>query len=163
MSHTQANLYSSKLHECLLEELSSMSFFVDLLKTEENALVDADATMLNNITQAKGEQLTTLSSLEKKRQTYLAHMGYSADAKGMQDYLATQSDNASSEIWMKLLQISAIAKENNRTNGILINRQLTKNQGALNILQQNNPAGTMYGPNGQSTSKPSSGRGFIVG
>jgi flagella synthesis protein FlgN len=162
MSHI--DLYPSKLHECLLEELSTMSLLADLLKTEEVALIATDVATLNNLSQAKSQQLAALSSLEKKRQSYLTHMGYSNDAKGMQDFLATgKTEPASSENWTKLLQISASAKETNRTNGLLINRQISKNQGALNILQQNNPAGAMYGPNGQSTNKSSSGRGFIIG
>ncbi|MFZ6748389.1 flagella synthesis protein FlgN [Undibacterium sp. Ren11W] len=161
---SETNLFPSKLHECLLEELSAMSFLADLLKTEETALVATDVATLNNLTQAKSQQLAALSILEKKRQFYLSHMGYSIDAKGMQDFLTTQQvDRTISENWEKLLDVSASAKETNRTNGILINRQITKNQGALNILQQNNPAGAMYGPNGQSTNKSSSGRGFIVG
>jgi flagella synthesis protein FlgN len=161
---SQTNLYPSKLHQCLLEELSAMSFLADLLKTEETALIAGDVATLSNLTQAKSQQLAALSSLEKKRQIYLDHLGFSIDAKGMQDYLATdKADSLTSESWEKLLQISAAAKENNRTNGILINRQITKNQGALNVLQQNNPAGAMYGPNGQSTNKTSSGRGFIIG
>lgn len=141
-----------------------MLSLAQLLKTEQVSLVNGDVEKLGELTQEKSRRITLLTELEKKRNTYLSQLGYSSDAKGMQDYLSHPSTEVSAaEYWTHLLQISEQAKENNRANGILINRQLTRNQSALNILQQNNPAGSMYGPNGQSTNNTSSGRGFVIG
>jgi flagella synthesis protein FlgN len=62
-----------------------------------------------------------------------------------------------------LLEIAAQAKELNRVNGLLLGQHMARNQQALNILQGNNqPAGTIYGPNGQPTSAASTRR-LVVG
>lgn len=161
---SQTNFRMPKLHECLQKEIHAMTSLAELLSAEETALVNADVAELTRLTPEKSQLILQLSNLENERKTWLEQHGYSPDAKGMQDCVA----KASSEItivdaWTKLLQISTQAKENNRTNGILINRQINRNQGALNILQKNNPASSLYGPNGQATNNTPSGRGFVVG
>ncbi|MDO8653695.1 MAG: flagellar protein FlgN [Undibacterium sp.] len=158
------NFSLPKLHECLQEEVDAMLSLAELLKAEQASLIDGNVEKLGELTQEKSRRITLLAELEKKRNAYLIQLGYSSDAKGMQDYLSHPSTEIlAAEYWGNLLQISEQAKESNRANGILINRQLTKNQSALNILQQNNPAGSMYGPNGQSTNSNLSGRGFVIG
>lgn len=152
------------MYDCLQEEADAMASLAKVLEAEQNTLVEGDVAVLAGLTQEKSKQIARLSELEKIRTGYLVQLGFSSDAKGMQEYLSHPSTlNTVSESWNNLLAISERAKESNRENGLLINRQLTRNQGALNILQQNNPAGSMYGPNGQSTNTSTSGRGFVIG
>lgn len=141
-----------------------MASLADVLKLEEVSLIDGDVEELSKLTQDKSKLVTQLSRLENERKVCLSQQGYSSDAKGMQDYFAkaTSAETALKD-WEKLLQLSEQAKESNRTNGVLINRQFIRNQSALNILQQNSPAESMYGPNGQSTNNPASGRRVVVG
>jgi flagella synthesis protein FlgN len=62
-----------------------------------------------------------------------------------------------------LLELAEIANEINRVNGVLINKQMVRNQNVLNILQHGNVQdGNVYGPNGQTASK-STGRHFVAG
>lgn len=141
-----------------------MAALAALLKKEQSALVDGDIALLNEYTLHKGKIVSTISELEKRRHSCLSELGFSADPHGMQAYLlqATVVSGVAGN-WEHLMQLSEQAKEDNRTNGILINRQLTRNQAALGVLQQNNPAGSLYGPNGQSTIKNAPGRGYIAG
>lgn len=155
---------ASTMYDCLQEEVDAMASLAKVLEAEQNTLVDGDVAVLAGLTQEKSKHIARLSELEKKRIGCLVQLGFSSDAKGMQDYLSDPSTlTVVSESWKNLLAISELAKEGNRENGLLISRHLTRNQGALNILQQNNPAGSMYGPNGQSTNTSSSGRGFVIG
>jgi flagella synthesis protein FlgN len=158
------NFSLQRLDECLREEIHAMASLAKLLKIEETALVDGNVNDLSRLTQDKSQLIIHLSKLEVERKTCLDQHGYSSDTKGMQDYISSApSTSMALEDWSKLLQLSEQAKETNRTNGVLINRQFSRNQTALNILQKNNPTGSLYGPTGQATNSSSSGRGFVVG
>ena len=86
----------------------------------------------------------------------------------MQAWLATacaQSDQgtaATRNEWMELLALAQSAKQINRTNGILINTHMMRNQAALNILHGNPQGSNLYGPDGQSSTKTEA-RGVVVG
>ncbi len=152
------------IQQCLQEEVSVMATLADLLKQEQAALVESDIVQLNDFTQSKGQLVVKMTELEKKRNSFLNELGFNADMAGMQTYLQ-QADIAqtSAQDWNTLLQLTAQAKEDNRNNGLLINRRLSLNQATLHLLQQNNnQAGSMYGPNGQSTIKSTPGKGYIA-
>lgn len=158
------NSGTQNLRACLKEELDSMTSLATILEKEQLALIEGNVAALNNLSQEKSQQLAKLSDLGKKRGFHLSTLGYSSDLTGMEAYLASPStETAILDNWKQLLHISETAKENNRANGILINRQLKKNQGALNILQQNNPDDLLYGANGQSKNHTPFGRSVIVG
>ena len=158
------NLSVPKLHQCLQQEVIEMTSLADLLKLEELALIDGNVEKLSKLTQDKTKLLSHISKLEIERKACLQKHGYSADANGMQDYFnRTLPEVSAAEEWKKLLDLSEKAKESNRTNGILINRQFIRNQNALNILQQNSPTESLYSANGQSTTNSISGRRVVVG
>ena len=161
---SSTNLSTPNLHQCLQEEVIAMTSLADLLSLEELALIDGNVEELSKLTQSKGKLISQLSKLEIERKAYLEKQGYSSDAKGMQDYFEkTSSEISVVNNWKNLLDVSEKAKECNRTNGILINRQFIRNQNALSILQQTSPAESMYGANGQSTTNSISGRRVVVG
>lgn len=158
------NLSTPKLHQCLQEEVTAMTSLAELLRLEELALIDGNVEELGILTQGKSKLISQLSKLEIERKVCLEKQGYSPDAKGMQEYFTSRSSEiAVADDWKKLLDVSEKAKECNRTNGILINRQFIRNQNALSILQQNSPSESMYGANGQSTTNSISGRRVVVG
>ena len=146
------------------QEVELMSALVKLLKKEEEVLVDNTPDKLEAIVTEKNTLLTQIIALEKNRNSSLIQNGLSPDAEGMTT-LFSQS-NTSTEIqngWKQLLDLSATAKENNRTNGILINRHMARNQSTLNILQQNDQTASVYGADGQSRVNSSNSRGIIAG
>jgi flagellar biosynthesis/type III secretory pathway chaperone len=155
---------SRKLQQLLEDEVVLMRSLDQLLTEEEIVLTNNEAEKLGTITPEKNGLLAQIIELEKNRNLLLSSIGYTPDARGMQDFFSTSSDNvAMEEIWKNLLVISSNAQEKNRTNGLLINRQLSRNQSALNILQQNNQTGSMYGSDGQSKNSPTTGRGIVAG
>lgn len=150
------------LKDNILAEVAAMRSFVDVLKQEQQSLVDNNADELIAITPRKNELLTSIMGMENQRSLNLVGLGLSTDANGMQQLLTQANDETLTESWSKLLLISADAQELNRTNGLLINRQMSRNQGALNLLQQG-PAGAMYGADGQSKVSTNTGRGIVAG
>ncbi|MDE2430727.1 MAG: flagellar protein FlgN [Burkholderiales bacterium] len=158
----QASNSIAAIRQCLNEEIAAMTTLAALLKDEQTVLVNSDINLLSEHTLNKGQLISKISDLEKKRQSVLADLGFKADAEGMRAYLQAVDAREISAQWENLLGISSQAKEDNRTNGLLINRRLSQNQGALNVLQQNNQSASLYGPNGQSMVKKAQGKGVVV-
>lgn len=161
---TKINSSLPVLQQCIRDELLAMTSFAKILKLEQAALIEGDTDQLGKITEEKSLIIKQLTELEKIRKTSLVEAGFDTDLNGMEAYLSKldASDNISG-VWFELMEISKQAKEFNRTNGLLINRHLNRNQAALNILHRKDPSANLYGPNGQSTNKSVTGRGFLAG
>jgi flagella synthesis protein FlgN len=153
-----------KLQQLLNNEVVLMRSLDQILTQEETVLINNEAEKLGAITPEKNAVLMQILELEKNRNQLLTSIGYAPDAKGMQDFFAASVENTPlKEMWETLLTISSVAQEKNRTNGLLISRQLSRNQSALNVLQQNTQTGSMYGADGQSKNSPNTGRGIVAG
>jgi flagella synthesis protein FlgN len=148
----------------LAQEIEAADRLVALLKQEQEHLIKADIESLVVLTEEKSRTVSRLSELSMMRHRDLAAAGLPATDEGMQQWLkGVDQAAAPGRAWSRLLELMRFAKEFNRTNGILINTHLSRNQAALDVLQQNSSqGGAFYGPNGQATVKPA-GRGLVVG
>lgn len=152
------------LSTLISKEVELMTLLLAALKKEEQVLVDNESEKLEQVVAEKNILISDIIALEKKRNQLLSLAGYSIDRDGMNSFLTSaQSEPKLQQSWDALLELSAKAKENNRTNGLLINRQMVRNQTTLNILQQNDQSASVYGADGQSKSNATGGRGFIAG
>lgn len=157
---------TARLQEIMNQEIHAMQSLIQVLEEEQLVLVNNEAEKLESITPNKNQLLAKLVELEKNRASTLLQLGVNNDAAGMRGLFTDSRNNPQlEESWQLLLKSSADAQEQNRTNGLLINRQLNKNQATLNVLQSGNShqAGSMYGADGQSKLKPSTGRGIVAG
>lgn len=153
-----------EIAKLLTKEVELMNSFVSVLQKEEQILSDNQAEKLEQIIGEKNLVLNDILVIEKQKNQLLTQLGFAIDAEGMNAFLAkTSGERSIHESWKQLLELSAQAKECNRVNGLLINRQMVKNQTALNILQQTDQNAAVYGADGQSKTTSSSGRGFIAG
>ncbi|GGC92314.1 flagella synthesis protein FlgN [Undibacterium terreum] len=160
------NLTTTNLLECLQEEVKAMTSLAELLEKEQVVLVSGNVEDLAQVTVNKVKAVTDISALEKSRNKHLLNLGFSGDAAGVQSWLKqVTSESETAQCWATLLAVTGKANENNRTNGLLINRHMNVTQSALKILQQNDPsvaAGSFYGPSGHTTVSTSAGRGFAA-
>ena len=94
----------------------------------------------------------------------LGAAGFAARDTGMDAWLASSADPAASTLWQELLVLTREAKELNRVNGMLINKQMHYNQNLINAMRT--PAqgadNSFYGPSGQPTAGGPSRR-YVVG
>ncbi|MBY0574211.1 MAG: flagellar protein FlgN [Undibacterium sp.] len=150
------------LHQLIKDELDAMRNFAQLLDTEQAILVENRSAELESVTTEKNKSLSNLLALEKTRNAHLEKNAYAKDAEGMRQLLALCDNVEMNQHWNMLLEISADAQEANRTNGLLIQRHLSRNQATLNILHQNDQAGSMYGSDGQSKTKFGTSRGIVA-
>lgn len=158
-----ANDLVQKLH---LEQRAASDLF-KVLQQEQTQLVAIDAEQLANLSNEKNRLVNQLAVLTSNRYAALHTLGHAASEDGMRDWLAKSANKAvgnATKIWQDLMSVAEAGKEINRTNGILIGKQLTRNQTALNILRGNtdSPATNFYGPDGQS-SLPNFGQRHITG
>lgn len=137
---------------------------MDLLKKEQASLISADVDALAALSEEKAGLVARMTELALNRHSALRTLGFEASEAGMQVWLQTpQAPKAATQAWSELLEIASQAKEANRVNGLILGQHMMRNQQALNVLQGNNqPAGTIYGPNGQTTSSASTRR-LVVG
>ena len=160
MTMTSAGLQA--LQQMLQQELTAMQQLHQKLLAEQQALVDDNTALLTQLLQEKDELLRGLAELEKNRFQLISVAGYRASADGMREFLDHHSGSPEHSAWQELLDSAELAKEKNRTNGILIARKLAQNQAALNIFQQGSDTGSLYGPSGQTSIRSSPVKGVIV-
>lgn len=152
----------------LAEELGAARRLHQLLKQEQTQLIAADIDGLTALTEQKATVVARMTELAKSRHRALAAAGFPAEEAGMQAWLhgmPVAADGSAAEArksWIELLALAQSAKQLNRTNGILINTHLARNQTALNVLRGTAQGGNFYGPDGQQSMKAAA-RGLVVG
>jgi flagellar biosynthesis protein FlgN len=156
---TIANPYTT-----LLEEQHVTAALLELMQQERQCLVSADADALAALTPQKNQLVQQMAELAKRRHAALGSAGFVAAEAGMEPWLAVSGDDDARAQWDRLLELTREAKELNRVNGMLINKQMVHNQALLNAMRT--PAGgadaAVYGPGGQ-TSAGGPSRKFVLG
>ncbi|MGX4640623.1 flagella synthesis protein FlgN [Massilia sp. SYSU DXS3249] len=145
-------------------EYQHIDALVELMKQEQQFLVAADADGLAQLTSRKATLVQELAQLSRERHAALGKAGFAASEAGMEPWLVTQGDDAARSAWTQLLAQTAEAKELNRVNGLLINRQMAHNQTVLNALRTPTAGAesTLYGAKGQTFGTGPSRR-FVTG
>jgi flagella synthesis protein FlgN len=162
LSNETVILVANKIQQVVEEEITLMRSLSLLLDAEQLVLIENKPDDLDGVTAKKNTLLPEILKLENSRNKMLVDAGYSSDIRGMQEFLTSSNNENMGKAWSTLLEISASAQEKNRTNGLLIHRQLNRNQNALNILQRNDQSGSIYGADGQAKNTLNSGRGIVA-
>jgi len=125
---------------------------VDLMKQEQQLLMAADADALAELTPGKVALVQELAQLSRQRHATLGGMGFEAGEAGMEAWVVSHANAETRAQWSALLSATGEAKELNRVNGLLINRQLAHNQTVLQALRTPTGAAesTLYGSKGQT-------------
>jgi len=150
--------------QTLAAEHQHLNALVALMKQEQQMLVALDADALADLTPQKNALVAELAALSRQRHGALAAAGCEGSEAGMEPWLAVGGNGGARSQWEGMLATAREAKELNRVNGMLINRQLAHNQGVLNAMRTptNAAAGAIYGASGQTVGVGASKR-FVVG
>ena len=151
---------------CIQNESDAMAALIDVLRQEQAALSQAPSLELmeeiNAITQKKNQQIVTITQMGKLRKIEIARLGFPMTDAPVPRWL---QDQAQKDCWDKLVAHTRKANELNRVNGLLISKHLLRNQSTLQVLyknHQNSSMPSLYGANGQSSSRLSVMRGFAA-
>lgn len=151
-------------HQSLQEEINLINCMIDLMKQEQQFLVAADTDALGTLTPLKLQLIEKMALLAGKRHAALSADGFEASESGMETWLARMGHPGIGALWNQLLERTRVAKEQNRVNGMLVNKQLTHNQTLIDAMRT--PAGAadqpFYGPTGQ-TSPVTGKRRLVIG
>jgi flagella synthesis protein FlgN len=145
----------------LADEQQLLQSLVELLQQEQGVLVAADADRLEAITPKKSQLVQQLAARSVERHRELGDAGFEAGEAGMAPWLDAQGDAATRAQWTGLLELTREAKELNRLNGMLINKQMVHNQQVLGALRAGGDD-AVYGPGGQTVGNGPSKK-FVVG
>ena len=148
----------------VLQEQQHLGSLIELMKQEQQLLVAADADGLADTTPRKNALLQALADLSAQRHAALLAAGCEGAEAGMEPWLAVGGNDEARTQWEALLVLAREAKELNRVNGMLINKQLAHNQGVLNALRMpaGADAGGVYGASGQALGSGPSKR-YVIG
>jgi flagellar biosynthesis protein FlgN len=151
-------------HTTLQDELALIDSLITLMKQEQQCLVAADTDTLASLTPVKTQHITELAALAGQRHAALAGAGLPGSEVGMETWLQSKNDSAVAAVWQQALARMREAKELNRVNGMLINKQMTHNQNLITAMRTPADAADMgvYGPKGQ-TSSATNKRPLVVG
>ncbi|QYF92006.1 flagellar protein FlgN [Massilia sp. PAMC28688] len=151
-------------HTTLHDELALIDALIDLMKQEQQCLVAADTDTLASLTPVKTAHISQLALLAGQRHAALAGAGLPGSEAGMDSWLAAKNEPAMQAVWQEALARMREAKELNRVNGMLINKQMTHNQNLITAMRTPADAADMgvYGPKGQ-TSSANNKRPLVVG
>ena len=145
----------------LTAERAALLSFVDLLEREQGMLVENRADQLLELSGKKTTDALSLNELAEARRNLLQNLPkLSADA--IQTWLATHSPQGLA-VWHEVLALAERAQQLNRINGELIQIKLRHNQQSLAVLSNAVKKANLYGPDGQHSFSPGSGRSLGSG
>ena len=146
----------------LRDEQQLIGSIVELMKSEQQFLVDADADGLATLTPKKLQLAQKAAELARLRHKALGAAGFPAGETGMEPWLAVGGNDDVRADWNRLLELTREAKELNRVNSMLVNKQLAHTQNMLNELRPASAGAAVYGPAGQALGSGPSRR-YVVG
>jgi flagella synthesis protein FlgN len=148
----------------LLDEQQLLSSLIALMKEEQEHLVRADTDGLAQVTLRKTQLAGEVAMLSKQRHIALHNAGFAAGEAGMAPWLAASGNEEARAQWEALLEVTREAKELNRVNGLLVNKQLARNQTLISAMRTPATGGDagLYGRTGLATASGASRR-FVIG
>ncbi len=151
-----------RLHQQIGQEIRVMDDLLDLIRKEQELLVEARIHDIGQVIEQKARHIANLAQLASQRHALLGEAGCAAEEAGMQEYLNRHPDPELHDIWEKLIDRVRSARNLNNTNGLMINTQLGRYRSALDILSGRNAS--LYGPDGQTSQAAGNRkRGFVTG
>ncbi len=151
-------------HTTLPDELKLINCLIDLMKQEQQFLVAANTDGLATLTPLKTQLVEQMAGLAGQRHQRLQAAGFDASESGMEAWVARSTDATVIGDWKQVLERMRDAKELNRVNGMLINKQMNHNQVLIQAMRTPADAADtgFYGPSGQTTTANNKRR-LVVG
>lgn len=152
-----------QLLPALTAERSALLGFVALLEREQGMLVGNLADQLSELSEQKSAEALRLNEIaEARRALFREKLPQQGGADAIRAWLKNQSPQGLA-IWEEILALAEHAKRLNQTNGELIQMKLRRNQQLLAVLSSAVNKANLYGPDGQASFSPGTGRSLGSG
>jgi flagella synthesis protein FlgN len=138
----------------LAEEQSVLARFVELLRSEQDALVGGDADRLAALAEPKSRCVAALQAHAAERRAILLAAGLSPDREGIRSWMREhgRTEPRLAQRWDDFVGLARVADQINRTNGSLIASRLTVTQQTLTTLFAAAGIPGAYGADGNAVS-----------
>ncbi|MDD5299486.1 MAG: flagellar protein FlgN [Gallionella sp.] len=152
----------TKLLGALSAERVALRKFIHLLEQEQGLLVENNTDQLLEFAEQKSAQAINLSKLAEFRRNLLRENISELTAETIHAWLKTTSTEGLA-MWQEIRTLAERAQQINHTNGELIQMKLRHNQKSLAVLTGAVDKANLYGPDGQTSFSPGSGRSLGSG
>lgn len=136
--------------------------FVALLEREQGMLVENRTDQLLELSEQKSTDALGLNELAETRRSLLQKSIPELSIDTIHTWLAAHNPQGL-PVWHEILALAERAQQLNRTNGELIQMKLRHNQQSLAVLSNAVNKANLYGPDGQPSFSPGSGRSLGSG
>lgn len=153
---------SPQLLSALTAEHTALLNFVALLEREQGMLVGNLTDQLLELSEQKSAAALDLNKLAEARRSLLQENLQQPGAEAIHAWLGTHSPQGLA-VWQEILALAERAQQLNQTNGELIQMKLRRNQQLLGVLSNAVNKANLYGPDGQASFSPGSGRSLGSG
>lgn len=148
---------ASQLLAALSAERAALLDFVALLEREQGMLVENRTDRLLELSEQKSTDALSLNEFAKIRRSLLQENIPEFSVDTVHAWLAAHNPQGLA-IWHEVLVLAERARQLNSTNGELIQMKLRHNQQSLAVLSKAANKANLYGPDGQPSFSPGSGR-----
>lgn len=158
MKHPDA----SPLLAALSAERAALLKFVALLEREQSLLAENQTEQLLALSEQKSRDSLELNKLAEARRALLKQHLPQLTIESIREWLQQHSQQGLAA-WQEVLALANRAQLLNNDNGQVILMKLRHNQQALTVLSNAVNQSNLYGPDGQPSFSPGSGRSLGSG
>jgi flagella synthesis protein FlgN len=145
-------LDASNFASVLETEKNTLKKFIEILKKEEDALVQGKIEEIDYLAADKSHLIEELVQINDRRNEYIKNQGLISERNTVSSWLKEHySDQSEVQIsWNELLVLAQIAQKISHSNGLIISTRLQHNQRAFAALHCAAGNISLYGPKGQA-------------
>lgn len=148
---------TARLLTALEAERTALRGLAELLEREQALLVENQVDALPELAERKSALTLQINSLTEARVTVMRKLIPTLTADTVHDWLAAHSKPALA-VWEDITAMARRAQELNRVNAELLQMKWRHNQQTLTVLSNAANKPPVYGPDGQTSFTPGSGR-----
>ncbi|HXU93130.1 MAG TPA: flagellar protein FlgN [Gallionella sp.] len=153
---------ASPLLAALSAERAALQKFVALLESEQGLLMESQTDQLLELSEQKSRAALELNNLAEARRALLKQHLPQLTVDAIRDWMEAHSREGLFD-WQEILSLAERAQLLNNANGAVIQMKLRHNQQALAVLNGAVNKANLYGPDGQPSFAPGSGRSLGSG
>lgn len=133
-------------------EKNTLEIFIEILKKEEDALIQGKIEKIDSLASNKSHLIEKLIQIDNQRNEYLQNQGLTIEKAAIKNWLQEQyADQSEVQVlWDELLALAHVAQKINQSNGLIVWTRLQHNQRAFSALHGAAGNISLYGPKGQT-------------
>lgn len=131
-------------------EKKAFESFIEILKKEEDALVQGKFEEIDNLVTEKTRLIEKLIHLDEQRNRFFHNQGIRLNnvSAWLEEYFADRPKART--LWNEVVELARIAQRLNHTNSLMTSTLLQQNQRAFSALHCAAGNIALYGPKGQT-------------